>query len=124
MLPKGTPVITLTSKEIRAIQDKARERQTYREYVIKEKSNPFRAAALLGTGYINNPAFVRYEAANTFMSEYTYGRATVRTSLFFFGWVIAPIIAIGAYATYVRAEFDGRVRRGEVAYHDRFNKFV
>ena len=52
MIPKGTPIITHSKKELRFIEDKARERQALREYIIKERSNPFRAAASNGTGFI------------------------------------------------------------------------
>lgn len=52
MIPKDKPVITATNEEIRHIQDKARQRQALREYIIKERSNPFRAAASKGLGFI------------------------------------------------------------------------
>ncbi|KAE8745921.1 hypothetical protein FOCC_FOCC007438 [Frankliniella occidentalis] len=124
MIPKGTPTITLSNREIRAIQDKARQRQELREFLIKEKSNPFKTAAAMGTGYIMDPAFQRYEAAQSFMSEWTHGRPTLKSGMWFLGAVIAPIVGIGLWAHFTRKEFEGRCRRGEISYFDRNNKFV
>lgn len=52
MLPKDKPIVTTTVREIRNIEEKARQRKVFREYIIKERSNPFRQAANIGGGFI------------------------------------------------------------------------
>ena len=124
MLPKGTPIITIPKQEIRNIEEKAKLRQAYREFFIKEKSNPFRHAAANGTGYIEDPGFVRYEVSQSFMSRYTHQKVTPRSTRIFFAVIVAPILLLGYFGTTTRAAFDQKCRQGEIAYADRMNKFV
>ncbi|XP_034253801.1 uncharacterized protein LOC117652801 [Thrips palmi] len=124
MLPKDKPIVTTPIREVRYIEEKARTRKALREYIIKERSNPFRQAANMGGGYIQDPAFVRYEASNIFTAEMAHFKFTWRTTGFFLGFVIGPMVAIGIVSEYYRRAFDAKVRRGEVSYFDRFNKFT
>lgn len=94
-----------------------------REYVIKERSNPFRIAAAHGTGFIEDPAYIRYEASLSFVSEVNHFRPTLKATGLFMAFIVLPIVGIGLLSEHYRNEFEQKCRRGEISYAKRNNKF-
>lgn len=52
-----------------------------------------------------DPAIIRFEAQNSFLSEYTYFKPTFRSVRLFLGVIIGPMVAIGIATEYYRVGF-------------------
>ncbi|KAI5701526.1 uncharacterized protein LOC103514037 [Diaphorina citri] len=102
-------------------EKKTKMRMALREEFIKQVYNPHRHATGEG-GVLFDPAMQRYMTMST--NRYRYFKPTPKTSWLGLGLILGPIVATMLYIQKTKDDDEHQLRTGQVAYRDRWNKFL